>query len=267
MNSRSANFTSGLHRGGVGFFALLLLATMLTLSTPLRARGEVFIYKVNYSGLLPLATMWYEPNLPVDGTDSLLVDKVTIRSNPFLPFFHHDSVNYLVHTPDGTPVRFHSTEVLKGGDTLYSEYVYDHVNSLITVNLFYEGEREDSTRDTLRMLGPSFDGLAFIASLVRGKFSAGSQTIFTFYTTRYGPVDLELNGETRRFNLKQFPERKIGVHARGDIHFVAIAGLTGAYDLWYNAAVDPGLILSARLKVIVGSVRVRLVRRQVGGLA
>lgn len=240
---------STLSRIAIAIFMLTLVAPFFNYVSA----DEELTYKVSY-GILRLGTVKMITEDVDWSTDSLCTIQCEIKSNPLIPFVHVDSEMESIVDRDGKPVKFTSWEYSKT-DTTREAKVFDHKNNQI-IATFDNFSTNETTIDTMKMPGMTYDGISAIYGVRTGNLSF-EDDIYSFYKRSSGKVDLKKSTKTYDFNVRRI-DREFEAHRlEGKLHFEGIAGWTGKLKAWVNST-NPQFILAAHLKILVGSIKIRL---------
>jgi hypothetical protein len=142
----------------------------------------------------------------------------------------------------------------------YRKMVFDYLNH----KMYYESglklssqEYKPSTRDTIKIIDGCQDGLSLFYYARAHVFEKEKTTIPTFIDTSAMTTNINFGIEHLGEDMDAVDYSVDGIKLDGHANFVGVFGLTGGFEGVFSND-NAGIPITARMKVILGSVRVEL---------
>ena len=218
--------------------------------------AETLTYKAYY-GPICLGTVKFYVNLDKQGEDSLSTERAIAQTNPlffFISFYGDYESKFL---SDGRSRLFIGTEY-SGGDTLITTYHFNHEDSLMARTIRGYDDSNITKSDTIKMQGPTYDGIAAIHYVRSIIMNPGKSIIYSLYEDNYGPVIINVTDRVERIRLKSLDKDFYARFVEGEILFKGVAGWSGRYEAWISND-ENAFFLRANVKIFLGSIQLNLV--------
>lgn len=236
------------------FFATLGVLTGLFMFESQSASAATYQYKGKY-GPLRIGTLWLNtPDSTFSGQDNPY--HITVKSNPDIFFLdvHSEFTAWLDEL--GRPERFIST-TYTSEDTITNQYFFNFADSILVFQLCATEEHGELI-DSIKMQGPTYDGLSALLLIPDGRINVKSNRFYSFFDGNYGPVELIYQDKSDQFSIPETPDKKDASLVKGKILFEGIAGWTGKFKAWVGTNhLDP-VFFVAKLKILIGSITLTL---------
>lgn len=221
--------------------------------------GEELLYEVSYS-IFPLGTVRIQilDTIAKNGA-TLYRTKAFMDSYSGVPFVNLHYVFYSEIDPSFYSHFFSSSDTKDPRMTPYADYYFDYPNKRI---LYEKGIRQtagSTTRGSDTISSFFQDGLSlffFARGNLRSKKTVNVPTFveekkvntYIDFTNKKGSCDID---------AVKYPVGAVGLEGRAE--FVGVFGLTGDFSGWFSDD-QAALPVLAKMKVILGSVRVELIQ-------
>jgi hypothetical protein len=219
--------------------------------------GEELVYNVRY-GFIDLGQVRIVTGdrVKVDG-HTAFNGEASIQSYKGVPFVDLHALYYSVMDSTGFSHRFVG-KTREDGIWSYSRYLFQYDQNRVVMELGTDGEAVEE-RDTLSLETRYNDGLSLFFHARDLLFSGKQVNIPTFVREKKGNTFIDFNGNRRSVETDfiDYPVDAVGFE--GNAGFVGVFGLTGDFEGWFSN--DGARVpIMARMKVIIGSVTIELVK-------
>ncbi len=183
--------------------------------------------------------------------------RMHIKSNtsiPFVPDLDDDYDSYIDE-------NFYSHRSIayekQKGYWLYTLYDMDYLNHAIHIRIekHFPNDTLVALDSTASIPGPVQDGLSLLYFARAYSKTPGQVDVPVFAFNHLKTTRINFTGQPQRVKAKG--KKVLGYYLDGKLKFVGIAGIREGFKGWFSPDIQ-GIPLHARMKAIVGSVRVNL---------
>ena len=221
--------------------------------------GEELIYEVSYS-FFSLGTVRLQilDTIAKEGA-TLYQAKAFMDSYSGVPFVDLHYVFYSEIDPAYYSRFFSGLNTKDPENTSYSDYVFDYAQNRVSTEKGIRQFSEKSVKGTDTISSSYQDGLSLFYFARGNVHSKGAINVPTFVNEK--KVNTYINFMNKKASSEisavNYPIRTIEFDGRAE--FVGVFGLTGGFSGWFSDD-DAAVPILAKMKVILGSVRVELKR-------
>lgn len=218
-------------------------------------KGEEFLYEVSY-GFIKIGQIRMKiTNLVNNANGEQFVAKAYIDSYDWVPFvdLHQIMETHVNKNLYANHFKYYEKEENK---TKYTEY---HINyDINTINVkkgYVKGELLVDT--TYKIKGKIQDGLSLYYFARANSGTNASKTLDCFIIEKFGTANIIFTQKKAYIELENSNKKVKCNYLYGKANFIGIFGLTGDFSGYFSDD-EYGLPIEASLKVILGSVQVKL---------
>lgn len=221
--------------------------------------GEELIYEVSYS-FFSLGTVKIQilDTIAKEGA-TLYQAKAFMDSYSGVPFVDLHYVFYSEIDPAYYSHFFSGLNTKDPKNTSYSDYVFDYAQNRVSTEKGIRQFSEKSVKGTDSISSFYQDGLSLFYFARGNVHSRGASNVPTFVNEK--KVNTYINFMNKKTSSEisavNYPIRTVELEGRAE--FVGIFGLTGGFTGWFSDD-DAAVPIVAKMKVIIGSVRLELKR-------
>ncbi len=223
--------------------------------------GEELEYKVSYS-FFDLGTIRFQvTDRLVRGNRVVYKATCTMKSNPWIPFVDLH-IRFLSEFDESVFSYAWSSLDSSKEKLAVRKLIFDEANRRILREdrtLFSTGARSTRTLDTIPVTGRYQDGLSLFYYARRYVRQEKQENISTVIEKKEESTFFNLMNKVVPAEIDALDYPVETVYFDGEAKFVGVFGMTGGFQGWFSNDVARIPIL-ARLNVILGSVKIQLVR-------
>ena len=222
--------------------------------------GEELEYAVSYS-FFSIGTVSFKIlDKGIRDGRSFFKAKAIIESNPSLNWLKEVHIRFYGEIDDSIFSRYWISEDSSSSGIDYHSLTFNYKNSDLVYekgNVFPSGERKILKTDSIRVAGPSQDGLSLFFYAREHARQRMEVMVPTFIENKEANAHISFRDriEDVEIDAVKYPVETVFLDGRAD--FVGVVGMTGGFRGWFSN--DRARIpIVARLNVWIGSIKVEL---------
>lgn len=224
--------------------------------------GEELEYRVSYS-FFRIGTIRFRVTDRVEREGRVAYHTETfIDSNPALSWLTDVHIRFYGETDEEVFSYWWIGDDSTNRQVEYRQIRFDYPNH----RMFYEwgkklttGERRWSGIDTVQVSGQGQDGLSLFFYARENVRQRSKQIVPTFIENKEAKATVNFLNERRDMEIDAVDYPVDVVYFDGRADFVGVFGLTGGFEGWFSND-EARIPIAARLKVILGSIKVELTK-------
>jgi hypothetical protein len=231
--------------------------------------GEELEYKVSYS-FFSIGTIRFKVTDRFERNGRTVYKAQTIiDSNPSLSWLTELHIRFYTEIDqDGFSYWWVADDSSSRGID-YRMFQFDYPNKRMFFSkgrLLSSGERAQVSVDTVAVSGPAEDGLALFYYARERVHQKAEEHVPTFIDNKEVSTYINFLNERTDTDISAVDYDIDVIHFDGRADFVGVFGLTGGFEGWFSND-DARVPITARMKVILGSIKVELAKWKRGDWA